>query len=102
MAFSSRVVVGGIYGGLGLDRPAAGGGGGRLGGALAGGALLDALLGVRHVDHALDVDAGRVDAVGIEFARLDQVLDLGHRDRGGGGHHGVEVARGLAIDQVAL
>ena len=31
-----------------------------------------------------------------------QVLDFGHGDLAGGGHHRIEVARGLSIDQVAL
>ena len=53
------------------------------------------------LDDALDEDAGRVDVVGIEFAGRNQMLDLGHRDLGGGRHHRVEVARGLAVDQVA-
>ena len=52
-------------------------------------------------DDALDVDPGRVDAVGIELARLDQDLDLGDGDAPGGGDHRVEVAGGLPVDQVA-
>ena len=40
--------------------------------------------------------------VGIELARLDQLLDLGDRDAAGGGHHRIEVARGLAVDEVAV
>ncbi len=40
--------------------------------------------------------------VGIDLARLHQVLDLGDRDLAGGRHHRIEVARGLAIDEVAF
>ena len=45
--------------------------------------------------------AGRVDHVGIEFADFDQLFDFGDGDFGGGRHHGIEVARGLAIDEIA-
>ena len=38
----------------------------------------------------------------IDLARLDQMLDLGDRHLAGGRHDGIEVARGLAIDEVAL
>ena len=48
------------------------------------------------------IDARRDDVVGIDLARLDQVLDLGDRDLAGGRHHRIEVARGLAVDEVAL
>src|SRR6185436_10870244 len=65
------------------------------------GAELDALLELRALDDAVDVDARRVDLVGIELAHLDQLLDLGHRDLAAGGDHRVEVARGLAVDEVA-
>ena len=39
--------------------------------------------------------------VRIELAGLDQLLDLGDRDAAGGRRHRVEVARGLAVDEVA-
>ena len=38
---------------------------------------------------------------GIELAHFHQLLDLGHRHLAAGGDHRVEVARGLAIDEVA-
>ena len=69
---------------------------------LAHGALLDVLHGVGHVDHPLDEDARRDDVVGIDLARLDQVLDLGYRHLGRGRHHRIKIARGLAIDEVAF
>ena len=65
------------------------------------GAELDALLVLRALDDAVDVDARRVDLVGIELAHLHQLLDLGHRHLAAGGDHRVEVARGLAVDEVA-
>ena len=43
-----------------------------------------------------------MDVVGIDLAGLDQVLDLRHGDASGGRHHRVEVARGLAIDEIAF
>src|SRR5262252_343861 len=71
------------------------------GAPLADGPLLDRFLEARSGDDALHVDAGRVDAVGLELAGLDQGLDLGDGDASRGRHHRVEVARGLSIDQVA-
>ena len=38
---------------------------------------------------------------GSSLAGRHQLLDLGHRDLGSGRHHRVEIARGLAVDQVA-
>src|SRR5262249_95578 len=74
----------------------------RCGCALAGRALLDVLDRVRHVHQALNVDARRDDIVGVDVAGLDQVLDLGNRHLAGGRHHRIEVARGLAVGEVAL
>ena len=67
----------------------------------AGVAELDALLGRADLDDALDENSGRVDVVGIEFARRHEMLDLGDGDLRRGRHHRVEIARGLAIDQIA-
>ena len=64
--------------------------------------MLDRLQIARALDDPLHEDAGRVDAVGIELAGLDQLLDFRDRDAAGAGHHRIEVARGLAIDEVAL
>ena len=50
--------------------------------ALAGRALLDALNLVGHVHDPLNVNAGRDDVVAVELARLDEMLDLGHRETG--------------------
>src|SRR5262249_24313851 len=51
---------------------------------------------------ALDVDAWRDDVVRIDIAGLHEVLDFRHGDLAGGGHHWIEVARGLAVNEVAL
>ena len=45
---------------------------------------------------------GSVDVVGVELARLDELLDLGDRDPPGHRDQRVEVARGLVEDQVAV
>src|SRR5271156_6593292 len=64
--------------------------------------LLDELLVRAPVDDALHEDAGRMDLIRIELARLDQNLDLRHGDAPGGRHVGIEVAGGLSIDEIAL
>src|SRR5262249_59262869 len=74
----------------------------RCGGALAHGSLLDVLYRVGYVHQALHVDAWRDDVVRIDIAGLHEVLDFGHGDLAGGGHHWIEVARGLAVNEVAL
>ena len=66
------------------------------------GPLLDQFDVIGHVDDALHIDARGVDIVGVDLARLHQVLDLGDRDLAGGRHHGVKIARGLAKDEIAL
>src|SRR5690606_9539409 len=65
------------------------------------GALLDALLGVRVVHDAIDIDAGQVHLVRVEVADLDDLLHLGDADLAGHGAGRVEVARRLAEHQVA-
>src|SRR5690606_12558301 len=76
-------------------------GSGALALARAGGDPLDALF-VHALKDAVDVDARRVDVVGIEPTHFDQLLDLGHRHLAGRGHHRIEVPGGLSIDEVAL
>ena len=39
---------------------------------------------------------------GIQLARFDQFFDFRDGDLAGRGHHRIEIARGLAIDQVAF
>src|SRR5215831_15269587 len=55
----------------------------------------------RRDDDAVHEDAGRVDALGIELADLDELLDLrdGHLPRRR--RHRVEVARRLPVHEVA-
>src|SRR3974390_3139894 len=57
---------------------------------------------MRIVHDALHKDTGSVNLVGIEFAGFDQNFDLRNRDASAGGRVGIEVARGLAIDEVAV
>src|SRR5690242_20383800 len=66
----------------------------------AEGAAFDAFFVVRADDEALHVDAGGDDGVGVEGAGLDEFFDFGDGDAGGGGHHGVEIAGGAAVDEV--
>src|SRR6202521_25762 len=39
--------------------------------------------------------------IGVELAKFDEFFDFGDDVVGGGGHHWIEVARGLAIDEIA-
>ena len=55
---------------------------------------------MRAFEDVADENPRRDDLIGVQLPRLDQVLDLGDRHRGGGRHHRVEVARGLPVDQV--
>src|SRR5438045_8529988 len=51
---------------------------------------------------ALHENSWRVNLVGLDLARLDQLLDLrdGHLARGG--HDRVKVARGLSVHEIAF
>ncbi len=49
----------------------------------------------------VDEDAGSVDGVGVQFPHLDDLLHFGDADLAAGGGHGVEVAGGLPVDEVA-
>src|SRR5262245_42552450 len=51
---------------------------------------------------ALHEDAGQVHAVGLQLARLDQLLDLGDGDSTGHRAQRVEVACGVAEHEVAV
>src|SRR4030088_3457935 len=70
--------------------------------AFAHGALLDVLHRIRNVHNTFHEHARRDDVVGIDLAWLDQILDLGNGDLPGRGHHRIEIARGLAINEIAL
>src|SRR4051794_39443828 len=66
-------------------------------------APFDALLDVgADFEHAVHVDAGKVDGVGVELAWLDQFLHLGDADAAGHGGERVEVAGGPVEDEVAV
>ena len=54
------------------------------------------------MDHALDENSRRDDVIGIDVARLYQMLDLGHRHLARGRHHRIKIARRLAVDEVAF
>src|SRR5713226_6203972 len=67
----------------------------------AHGAALDFLFVEGALEDGVDEDAGSVDLVGRELAELYELFNFGDYVVGGGGHHGIEVARGLAIDEIA-
>src|SRR5437870_4567868 len=67
---------------------------------LADGPPLDALL-PRRDDHAIDEDAGRMDALRIEISGFDELLDLRDRDLARRDGHWVEVACGFPVDEVS-
>ena len=54
-----------------------------------------------HRDDAVDEDAGSHDGLGVERSQRHDLVDLHHRRRGGDRHDRTEVARGLAVDEVA-
>src|SRR5947209_10502499 len=62
--------------------------------------LLDSFDALRD-DDAVDEDARRVDAVRIELARFDELLDLGDADLSRRRRHRIEVSRGLPVDEIA-
>src|SRR6267378_664015 len=68
---------------------------------LSRGAALNALGIVGALEDGVDIDAGSVDLVGIELAEVDEFFDFGDDEIGSGGHHGIEIASGLAIDEIA-
>src|SRR5271165_368097 len=63
--------------------------------------LFDSLLKHFALKNSFHEHARRVHHVRIEFSGLNQMLDFGDRDLGGGSHHGIEVARRLAVDEIA-
>src|SRR5947208_59148 len=72
---------------------------------LTHGALLDPLVGrlLRgEYDDPLHVDTRGVHVVGVELTGLHEVLDLGDADPPAHRRQRVEVARGVAIDEVAV
>src|SRR6266852_2529014 len=69
--------------------------------AFAHRSALDFFLVVGALEDGVDEDAGGVDLVGRQLAEFDELLDFSDYVIGGRGHHGIEVARGLAIDEIA-
>src|SRR3979411_1799876 len=65
------------------------------------GTALDLFFVVRAFEDGVDEDAGGVDLVGRKLAELDELFDFGDYVIGGGGHHGIEVARSFAVDEIA-
>src|SRR5271157_4060185 len=61
---------------------------------------LDALHVIRPLEDAVHVNAGRVHLVGIDLARLHQMLDFGNRYSSRGRHHGIEVPRRLPVHEL--
>src|SRR5271168_5280046 len=62
--------------------------------------LLDPLLERYTLKNAFHVDARCMHRIGIEAPGFNQLFDLGNRDLSRGCHHGIEIARSLAIDEV--
>src|SRR6267378_1595112 len=65
------------------------------------GTALDALFVFGSLENRVDKNAGSVNLVWVELAEVDEFFDFGNDVIGGGGHHGIEIARGLAIDEIA-
>src|ERR1051326_594267 len=62
---------------------------------------LDSMLVEFALKNSFHIDSGRVNAVGLEFADLNEVLDFDNRYLCGRRHHGIEIASSLAIDKIA-
>src|SRR5271157_4771940 len=62
---------------------------------------LDALHVIRPLEDAMHVNAGRVHLVGIDLARLYQMLHFSDRYSPGSRHHGIEILGCLPIHEVA-
>src|SRR6266849_4492061 len=69
--------------------------------AFAHRSALDFFLVVGALEDGVYEDAGGVDLVGRELAEFDELLYFSDHVIGGGGHHGIEVARSLAVDKIA-
>src|SRR5437879_2032892 len=64
-------------------------------------AALDAFFVLRTLENGVHENAGRVNLVRRKLADVDKLFDFGDDVIGGSGHHGIEVARGLPIDEIA-
>src|SRR5260370_34522284 len=65
------------------------------------GAPLDALFVLGTLKNGVDENTGRMNLIRVELAELYEFFDFGDNVVGGIRHHGIEVARGLALDEVA-
>src|SRR5712672_246582 len=65
------------------------------------GAALDFLFVVRPLEDGVDENAGGVNLIGRKLAKLDELFDFGDYVIGGGGHHGIEIARSFSVDEIA-
>src|SRR6266403_710623 len=72
-----------------------------IGLGFAHGAALDFFVVVGALEDGVDEDAGSVDLVGRELAEFDELFYFSDYIIGSRGHHGIEVARSLAIDEIA-
>src|SRR5437899_9546475 len=68
---------------------------------LSHGAALDALFVLGALENGVHENAGSMDLVRRELAELDKFFDFGDDIIGSRGHHGIKVARGFAVDEVA-
>src|ERR1700676_1618083 len=68
---------------------------------LADGASLDAFLVTLDLHGRVYEETGGVDLVGVELAQVEYFFDFGNYVIGRGGHHGIKVAGGFAIDEIA-
>lgn len=65
-------------------------------------ALFNVLVLPGHFDQSRNENSRRVNVIGVDCARRNQMLDLGDRHLAGGRHDRIEVPRRLAIDEVAI
>src|SRR3546814_9569221 len=63
------------------------------------GAKLDPLVVERALNHPVDIDAGRMNMIGIEASSRHDLLDLRDRHSAGSRHVGIEVTSGLRSEE---
>src|SRR3546814_19637224 len=54
------------------------------------------------LNHPVDIDAGRMNMIGIEASSRHDLLDLRDRHSAGSRHVGIEVTSGLSIDEISF
>src|ERR1700739_417724 len=65
------------------------------------GALFNAFQIIGTLEDGVDVDARRVNLIWGQVTGLNELFDLGDDVIRSGGHHGIEVTRGFAEDEIA-